>query len=389
MNDFLKIGYDGKRALFNNTGLGNYSRYVVDVMATALPGSVLTLYSQRTGERLARSGWSMPPNVVVEGPEAGWSRHVKGLWRHYGGLTAQLRRDRPALYHGLSNELPFDIRRAEIPTVVTVHDLIFNRFPDNYKAIDRKLYNFKFGAAARNATRIVAISERTKADIIEDFGIPAEKIDIIYQGCNPIFNSAEADMRRDEVRKKYNLTRPYVIMVGTVEQRKNQIMAVEALSMLPEEITLVIIGRHRNNYGKRLTRRVADLGLSDRVVFPGYVATEDLPALYADAVCAAYPSHYEGFGLPVIEAINSGTPVVAATGSCLEEAGGPGALYVDPCSPEEMAAAVLQICDSDDFRAKMVADGQAYTRRFSPAAFASQMISTYQKAIDQFNKDNN
>ncbi len=380
----LNIAFDGKRALFNQTGLGNYSRYAIESLIETFPDCGYTIYSHKDPAKATNAWLADHPEIKVQTPQSWFGRHFSGLWRHYGGMAAQIGRDGINIYHGLSNELPLDIAKSGIPSVVTIHDLIFRRIPDNYKPIDRQLYDFKFRHAAANATRVIAISERTKFDIVEFYGISPDKIDVIYQGCNPVFNEDFAMRSAAEVKRLYNLPERYIVMVGTVEQRKNQILAVEALPALPNDVCLLFVGRERNSYGKVVAERISRLGLGQRVRFLTGVPTEHLPALYSMAQFAAYPSRYEGFGLPVIEAINSGTPVIAATGSCLEEAGGPGAIYVHPDYFEEFAAQALRIIEDSALRRDMIAAGQSYAARFSRPNFAAGVMAVYRKAIDGF-----
>ncbi|WP_301707272.1 glycosyltransferase family 1 protein [uncultured Duncaniella sp.] len=386
MATIRSIAFDAKRALFNHTGLGNYSRYAIETMQRAYPEAELSLYTRKIHRRQMHP-WlkrlNMPRLVT---PDRGTL--LPALWRHWRGMTGALRRDRPDVYHGLSNELPFDIRRAGIPTVVTIHDLIFRRIPENYTAIDRWLYNLKFRSAARNATRIIAISERTKADIIELYGIDPAKIDVIYQGVNPIFHQPVSEETREEVRQKYGLPERYIVMVGTLEQRKNQLIAIEALPEIDKDVTLVIVGHARNKYGEQVKRRIEELGLQQRVKMLRGVPTEHLPALYAMAEIAAYPSRYEGFGLPVVESLSTGTPVIAATGSCLEEAGGKGAVYIDPDSPTDFAHHANLLLADPALRRSMAAAGLSHISRFDDAGFARNVMETYHRAIEDFNRTN-
>ena len=378
------IALDGKRALYNFTGLGNYSRYAIAALSAAMPFDEFRVYAHK---RLpSQVPFEVPHNVSIVTPESLYGRKLGSLWRHWGGLSRALRRDGVQLYHGLSNELPFDIARAGIPSVVTIHDLIFRRIPENYKPVDRRLYDWKFSHAAREATRVIAISERTRADIMELYGVPAGKIDVVYQGCNPLFTLPVSDEERERVRKLYDLPPVFIAMVGTVEQRKNQLLVVEALRGLPSEVELVIVGRGRNNYGKQLRETIARYGLARRVKWLTGVPTLDLPAIYSLSTLSAYPSRYEGFGLPVIEAINCGTPVVAATGSCLEEAGGPGALYVSPDSAEEFAAAASCLLSDTALHSRMVAEGREYVARFSPLSFAEHTLDTYHTALREYSQ---
>ena len=378
------IALDGKRALYNFTGLGNYSRYAIASLSTAMPLDTFRVYVHK---RLpSQVPFEVPHNVSIVTPDTLYGRRLGSLWRHWGGLSGALRRDDVQLYHGLSNELPFDISRAGIPSVVTIHDLIFRRIPENYKPVDRRLYDWKFSHAAHAATRVIAISKRTRDDIIELYGVPAEKIDVVYQGCNPLFTLPVTDEERRRVKELYTLPSTYIAMVGTVEQRKNQLLVVEALRALPAEVGLVIVGRGRNNYGRQLEETITRHGLEVRVKWLTRVPTSELQAIYSLSTLAAYPSRYEGFGLPVIEAINCGTPVVAATGSCLEEAGGPGALYVSPDSSEEFAEAASRLLTDSALRKRMVADGREYVERFSPSSFARNTIDTYHTAIREYSQ---
>lgn len=378
----LTIAFDAKRALLNFTGLGNYSRYAIEALAEYFPQNHYELYTHKLKDDSRVRHILDIPNTTPVLPDTRMGRALPALWRLAIGITNRLKRGDIDIFHGLSNELPFDIARSGIPSVVTIHDLIFRRIPANYKPIDRKLYDFKFRRAANIATRVIAISERTKLDLMELYDIDPAKIDVIYQGCSPLFTSDIAPAMIQHVRNIYNLPQRYITMVGTVEQRKNQILAVKALPDIPHEVKLVIVGRERNGYGKEIADMVQKLHLSNRVIHLTGVPTEHLPTIYNQAEIAAYPSRYEGFGLPVIEALSCGTPVIAATGSCLEEAGGAGALYVNPDSPEEFAKAACTILDDETLRNNLIEAGRAHIARFNRRNFAEQVTATYHRAIE-------
>lgn len=375
----LTIGFDAKRAVQNLTGIGNYSRLVLDVLTSRCPENRYLLFAPhavrnpRLDPLLERRG------VEVRTPDTSFGRMATHLWRTRG-LTGQLRRSGIDLYHGLSNELPAGIGRSGIPSVVTIHDLIFRRVPESYHAADRRICDWKFRRAAEAATRIIAISRRTAADIEELYGIDPSKIDIVYQGCAPAFHKSVGKSDIDRVRAAYGLPERYIAAVGTVEMRKNQQLAVRALERLPKSVKLVIVGR-RSGYASELDRVIASAGAGDRVIFLTGVDFADLPALYAGAAVASYTSRYEGFGIPVIEAIASGTPVIAATGSCLEEAGGPGAVYVDPDDPAAYAEAAMRIMDDCALRDRMVAEGREHIRAFSADNFAEGLVSSYARTL--------
>lgn len=379
----LLIGLDGKRAVCNNTGLGNYSRYAVNIMSVAFPSTRFRLYSpvdagnDRLRPLLARG------NVELAVPQLRFNNGLsRAIWRTFD-LPITLKKDNVALYHGLSNELPLTIGGV-VPSVVTVHDLIWRRIPGDYNAVDRRLYDWKYGRSARIATRVIAISECTKRDLVADYGIDPAKIDVIYQGVDPIFTLDIDTFKRRAVREKYNLPEKYIVSVGTIQLRKNQMLAVEALAKLPPEVHLIFIGNARSPYAEEVRRRADALGLADRVRFLEGVPFEDLPALYADATLSSYTSRYEGFGLPVVESLTVGTPVIAATGSCLEEAGGRGAVYVDPDDVDAYAQAAMRLIDDRVYNDKLAGLGRRHVRQFSADAFAKATMGTYNKAIIDF-----
>ena len=377
----MKIAYDGKRAVMNNTGLGNYSRLLVDVLATRFPENEYLLYTPELRknarlEEVLRNG-----NVKVVTPDEIASRVMSSLWR-VSGITGQLRHDGIDLMHGLSGELPLTIKGSGIPSVVTMHDVIFRRFPECYGEIDRRIYDYKFRKAVHNATRVIAISESTKRDIVNDYGVEPEKVDVVYQGCSSIFKHTPSVKEIQEVKEKYGITRPYIISVGTIEQRKNQIMAVRGIRGLPDELDLVLVGR-RTGYAGTLDQYIHAYSMGNRVKFIENARFADLPALYAGALCSSYTSRYEGFGLPVIESLNVGTPVIVATGSCLEEAGGPSTPAVDPDDIEEWINVIKEMINFPGVRAQVAHEGKKYVDRFNDEAMADGTMAVYLKAINE------
>lgn len=376
------IGFDGKRAIENNTGLGNYSRLLVEVLADKYPGNRYILYAPRLKENTRLRRLLEMSDIDIITPTSTKGRLFGSMWRSKG-ITPCLRRDKVDIYHGLSGELPLNIGEFDGPSVVTIHDVIFRRFPECYNSIDRKIYDYKFGKAAREATRIIAISERTKQDIIEFYDVSPDKIDVIYQGCHSQFHRRPSDEEIEEVKLKYGLDRPYIITVGTVETRKNQLLAVRGVRGLPDEIDLAIVGR-RTPYAKSLDKYSATYGSDSRVKYIEHADFADLPALYAGAFCSSYTSRYEGFGIPVIESLSVGTPVVIATGSCLEEAAGPSAPAVDPDDVEEWINVIKEMINYPAARERAVTEGMEYVKRFNDDDMATRTMETYLKAIDQY-----
>lgn len=374
----MRIGFDGKRAVQNFTGLGNYSRYVIDILYRFSPENEYVLYApHRRSSRVFDELLHRCPLLKTIYPEGMW-RHFKSLWRTWG-MTSRLDKEGIDLFHGLSNELPLTIRKARhTRSVVTIHDLIFLRYPEYYHWIDRKIYTYKFRKACESADLVIAISECTKRDIISYFHIPEEKIKVVYQGCDVSFTRPATEEKKQEVREKYSLPEHYILNVGSIEERKNVLLAVKALLHLPEEMHLVILGR-RTPYTDQINTFIHAHHLEDRVKILNGIPFSDLPAIYQQAEVFVYPSRFEGFGIPIIEAIYSGVPVVAATGSCLEEAGGPSSIYVHPDDVEGMADALKQASGNQAVRARMIEEGKKYVRRFSEEEQAQQLMGIYSR----------
>ncbi len=374
----MTIGFDAKRAFANRTGLGNYSRYVINNLSKYYYENRYRLYAPKEIENPDLAEIRKRENVSFVFPKGLYARFTS-LWRTKG-ISADLLRDGVQLYHGLSNELPIGLRKKGIHSVVTIHDLIFLRYPQFYNAPDRAIYTRKFRYACREADHIVAVSECTKRDIVTFFGIEPDKISVIYQGCDDSFCKMLSFDEKKRVCDKYNLPETFILNVGTIENRKNLMLIVKALKHLDESVHLVAVGRE-SSYANEVKSYALAHGLEGRLhILPG-VPLADLPALYQSAAIFAYPSFFEGFGIPIIEALHSGVPVVAATGSCLEEAGGPHSAYIDPNNDEQLADVVRKIMSDLRLQAKMIAEGKSYVTRFDDRLTATQMMELYRKTI--------
>ena len=376
----MRIGFDGKRAVQNFTGLGNYSRYIVDILCQFYPENEYVLYApkKRDNKRLDMLTEKYP-QLHLSYPAASFWRKFSSLWRIFG-ITHQLEKENAGIFHGLSNELPLNIHKSDIKSVVTIHDLIFLRYPQYYHFIDRKIYTYKFRKACENADKIIAVSECTKRDIIQYFHIPTDKIEVVYQGCDPVFERPIDNKKKEEVCAKYQLPARYILNVGSIEERKNALLIVQALAQLPQDIHLVIVGR-RTTYTKKIERFINEHSLASRVHLMHNIPFGDLPAIYQSAEVFVYPSHFEGFGIPIIEALHSGVPVVAATGSCLEEAGGPDSIYVNPNNVDETIQALKEILSNPSKKKLMIEKGKVFVKRFAAENHATQIINIYNNII--------
>ena len=371
----LTIGYDAKRAVSNGTGLGNYCRTLLNDLGTIDTTDSFRLYVPDLGRDDLRSQLDMPRNMSFVTPANKLVKPLRSLWR-IKGIVNDLKRDGVDIYHGLTGELPLGLSEAGIKSVVTIHDLIFMRCPEYYNPVDVAIYKWKFRNTCKQADRIIAISECTRRDIMELGEIDDSRIHVVYQSCDTRFRLQVSPEQKQDVRARYSLPKRYVLFVGTIEERKNALLAAQALPYLSDEIHLVLVGR-QTAYAKTIFSFARQNGLANRIHMLSGVPTSDLYAIYQQAECFVYPSRYEGFGIPVIEAIQSRLPVIACTGSCLEEAGGPDNVYVDPDEPQEMAMAIKSITDNPDAARQIVTRSLDYIRRFENGNVAQEMLNVY------------
>ena len=373
------IGFDAKRANANFTGLGNYSRFMVETMATYGNEHKYRMYIPKKCKNALYDSLLKHKNVASIQPHSFLMKRCKALWRTFF-IKRGLLQDGVQLYHGLSNELPVGIHRTGIRSVVTIHDLIFLRYPQYYHWLDRIIYNYKFRYACRKSDRIVAVSECTKRDIVKFYGISPDKIDVVYQGCDPVFAQPVSAEAKARVREAYHLPEHFILSVGTIEERKNLLLAVKAVEQLGN-VHLVTVGKS-TAYADEVKAYIEAHGLGDRIHMIHNLKFGDLPVMYHMAEAFVYPSRFEGFGIPIVEALSAGVPVIAATGSCLEEAGGPRSLYVDPDDVAGMAAAMKRVLSDADLRREMIEAGKAYVVRFDPKRLADEMNAVYLKCFD-------
>ena len=367
------IGIDAKRIVRNGTGLGSYGRTLVNDLAQY--PLRLNLYAPDKGRDDLRSQVKGHENISFLFPHSTFHFPLsKAYWRSRG-IVADLKRDGVQLYHGLSGELPIGIRRSGIKSVVTIHDLIFLRHPEFYNPIDVQIYKWKFRQTLKEADHIIAISECTKRDILEYGGnlVSEDNITLIYQSCAQRFTPSAITHSPSPATR-------YVLSVGSIEPRKNTMLALKALHNLSDDISLVLVGRH-TAYTDKLTQYARANGLEHRLRILHGVPDADLPALYAGAEAFVYPSVYEGFGIPIIEAIRCGLPVVACTGSCLEEAGGPDSLYVAPDDAEGMADAIRRSLKGADGRQERIQRSMDYIQRFDGKDVAGQVFQLYKQLL--------
>jgi glycosyltransferase involved in cell wall biosynthesis len=362
----MNIGLDAKRIFFNNSGLGNYGRRFYRALAKNPGDDHFFLYSPKPVP--ADNPYLKevdPANSEIISP-------VKPMHKMLGGspwrsalINARLKKDHIGIYYGLSNEIPFSSKKSAMLKVVIIHDLIFLRYPELYPAFDSFFYKQKTRYAAKNAGYIIAVSEQTKQDIVNFYGVPENKITVIYPCSDPIFyNGITTDASRFFSSKKR-----YIISIGAITPRKNLMKTVQAFSLVKDkhDLDLVVIGTAvglGRDYLKSVLKFIEEKRLSDRVHFLENVPYQYVPALCKNAQMMVYPSQFEGFGMPIVEGLFSGIPVITSRGGCFPEAGGDAAIYVNPDDYEEIAGWIDKLMDSVTLRAEMAAKGFKYAEKF-------------------------
>ena len=363
----MRIGFDAKRAFLNASGLGNYSRNTINALHNYSKNNKCILYTPEIKDGLFENY----KQFEVYSPESTLAKIFNPVWRSYS--AKRLKKHQIDIFHGLSNELPHGIHRTKVPAVVTIHDLIFMRFPEFYKTIDRKIYHSKVKYACSSAHKIIAISEQTKEDIIRFLNVDPNKIEVVYQSVSPVFFERN---NSENLRSKYNLSKQFILSVGTLEPRKNQLTILKALHSEKIDTQIVFVGKS-TSYIKKMIDFIQVNNLNQQVIFLNNIPDNDLSGLYKLALLSVYISHFEGFGLPVIESMASGCPVITSNVSCLPETAGDAAILCAPGNFMELGKQIKRTIEDEKIRSELIQKGNERARLFHPEYFAEKMISLY------------
>ena len=374
----MRIAIDYTSAVRQAAGIGRYTRGLVSAATQLDQGNQYVL--------LVAGGGSQPPSPfpiaanVTYRPIPASDRALAILWHRLQlPLFADAWAGGADIFHSPDFTLP-PLWRAK--GILTVHDLTFMHYPSCAPPGLVAYLNSAVPRSVRRARLILADSESTKRDIVELLGTPPSKVRVVYAGVGPEFKPVTQVDVLAGVRARYSLAWPFVLNVGTLEPRKNHLRLIRSFAqLLPHhpDLRLVLVGGKGWLY-EDVQAEVARLNLEDRVVFPGFVADADLPALYSLASVFAYPSLYEGFGLPVLEAMACGTPVVCSNASSLPEVAGDAALLVDPTDVDALARALDQALNDQPLRQAMRIRGQSQAARFTWSAAARTLLDAYHEA---------
>ena len=365
----MKIAYDAKRFFHNSSGLGNYSRDLIRILANHYIDNEYVLLSKNKSTRgediLALQ------NVKYTSISKGFLERQRKM-----GIDAQnLGAD---IFHGLSGELPLNWNDRPIKKIVTIHDLIFERYPQFYSFFDRKIHFWKFKKSAEMADLVIAISEQTKKDIVKFLKIPEEKIRVVYQGCHQAFKEKPNEEFLLQIQKKYNLPHRFILNVGTIEERKNLLSVVRALA--GTKIPLVVVGK-RTKYYKKIEREIRENKVE--IYFLEGLSMPELAGVYRLADIFIYPSLFEGFGIPIVEALFSETVVITSNLSCLPEAGGKDSVYINPMDICDIRAKIKFLWDNESERKYRAEKGLEFVQKFSDEEIAKNLMEVYQEVFEK------
>lgn len=358
------------------SGLGRYSRSLTEALIPLLYEPPTLFYNHIEG----RSEPFMN-NVPTHTINLGYKPWRLAVWM---GQLAHVGFNRlipgATLYHGHEHLL---MPLRGIPTVLTVHDLIYKLFPEHHKKLNYIFLNQAMPLFCKRADAIITISESSKRDLIEYYAIAADKIHVIYEAPDPIFRPPTTE-DIDAVRQRYQLPEQFLLVVGTIEPRKNYSRLVEALMRLRErhsDLKLVVVGSKGWLYNEFFSR-IEALNATEHVVFPGFIPDKDLPVVYGRATVAVMASVYEGFGLPILEAMACGTPVACSNTSSLPELGGDVARYFDPYNVDEMTTVINALLSDAEQREQLGRAGLKRAAEFTWERTARETIDVYNALLD-------
>jgi glycosyltransferase involved in cell wall biosynthesis len=368
----LTFGLDASRAArARRTGTETYALELIRAMARQLDaGQRLRLYTPHPPQH---SDW--PNSAQVETRVIPFPR----LWTHLR-LAAELRQNRPDALFVPAHVLPL---HCPVPALVTVHDLGYRYYPQAHRRFDRRYLDWSTRRHTRVARHLLADSQATKADLVRFYHANPDRISVVYLGRDESLAPVTDAAQLAAARAKYGLPDDYLLYLGTLHPRKNLVRLVDAFAAahLPQSIALVIAGQKGWLYDD-IFARVEQLGLQQRVLFPGFVAEADKPALLSGARAYVFPSLFEGFGLPVLEAMACGAPVLTSNVSSLPEVAGEAALLVDPLDTGAIAARLGQIATNDTLRRRLIGQGFQQVQKFSWDAAAAQVLEILERMCE-------
>jgi glycosyltransferase involved in cell wall biosynthesis len=378
----MRIGFDAKRIFLNQRGLGSYGRNLVQGLLRYHTEPSYYLYTPKV---TSRPGYNLKKdNLTIRTPGSGFPSVLGGLWRCFL-VSRCINDDQLDIYHGLSQEIPFKVPSRLTKLVVTVHDLIFLKYPDFFSSINRNIYKKKISYACRHAHLVIAISEQTKSDLVTLLNVPENKVKVVYQSCDEIYYQQNSPGTGLVSINNFQLPPKFILYVGALVPHKNVLAIVKAMRLMKEKhCPLLIVGQGKK-YQRQLVEFIQSSNLTDRVIFlsnHGPISNQQLALIYRSASLFVFPSLMEGFGIPIIEAMFSGVPVIANQQAGLSEATGGAALEIDVNHSELLAESMDQILTDEQSSESMVRNGISNVQRFRLDRLTKQMMDCYLQLLD-------
>lgn len=371
----MRIGFDAKRAFCNFRGLGNYSRSLISSLVKYFPENHYHLYTPKIKEEF--NYYLVHENNVSRHFPAGFPfQQIHPLWRSFK-MADDIRSQNIDLFHGLSHEIPKGLAGQKIRTVVTIHDLMYIHFPQFFPWIDRVVYDQKIKYACKNADSVIAICEQTKNDLIEFYKLSPEKVTVQYQSIDERYFVDQKQVYKlpEGVERK-----GYILGVGAFVANKNFESLIQAFGrmhkFLPQD--LVLVGFGSNQKRQEYNDIAKELGCEGRVHYLTDVSAEELPSVYKRASLFVLPSFHEGFGLPIIEAMSQGCPVVTTGGGAHQESAGDCAVFIDPNSVENLSEGMLQVLENKEKNQVLSQSGKERAQFFHPKIISQQLFRHYE-----------
>lgn len=376
----MKIGFDAKRAFNNSTGLGNYARLLIKSLIQNFPEHKYYLFTPKIDEKFKDEFIDFKQVEIIK-PEGFLNKKFPSAWRSFsvGDIVNNLGLD---VFHGLSNELPTGINQQKTKCVVTIHDLIFLRYPNYYNNIDAYIYKKKFKNACQNADLVLATSIQTELDIIDFFQTEKSKIKVLYQACDDAFAKTYSEQEKQVISQKYQLPNKFILSVGTIETRKNQLTILQALNNLESNWHLVLIGK-KTSYADEILAYANTHQLQNRLQIFENVSFADLPIIFQCASLFAYISEFEGFGIPVLEAMQSKVLTVTSNVSSLPEVIGNQEQTINPQKPEELVHFVNNTFCNQNLVNEMILNAKTRANSFDKNVIAKELFQHYFQLIKQ------
>ncbi|MCU0495648.1 MAG: glycosyltransferase family 4 protein [Chloroflexaceae bacterium] len=360
---------------FRRAGVSHYIEQVLKHLALVDGRNRYTIY---TTHGLDQAALGLPPRFAVTPSRLPTiNPRVRIPWEQFLAPLL-LRTNGASLFHGTLNVVPL---ACPVPSVVTIHDLAFIRFPQTFRSYNRTYLDFMTRTTVRRAARILAVSEHTKREVVGMLGVPPERVVVTPNAVRDHFRPPEPSALA-AFRTRHSLPEQFVLYVGTLEPRKNLSRLLDAYAQIARDTNVpLLIGGGKGWLYQPVFERLEQLGLKDRVQFIGYIEEEELPLWYAAATLFVFPSIYEGFGMPPLEAMACGTPVLTSNSSSLPEVVGDAGLTFDPTDTNALATSLLRLLRDGDLRAELRERGLQQAARFSWHTTAERTLAAYEAAV--------